>query len=156
MKPNLPGWNPKALTWPAEKPKFGYETKRSQSSAAWLSSWPLAVKECMNILAYFLIVVGILLFGSIGYDELRGVTSSPTDTPGDISKQGEPENFHNAIVCHCYYAGAFLFLGILMLVIDKSVDKSDPESPDFAGNKALDDWARAMKEEEDRRKISKK
>jgi hypothetical protein len=36
------------------------------------------------------------------------------------------------------------------------MDKSDIESPDFAGNKALDDWAKAMKEVEERQKVHKK
>jgi hypothetical protein len=115
----------------------------------------------MNILAYFLIVLGVLQFASIGYDEYRGVTSSPSDgsptvLPATIHKQSEPENFHNAIVCHSYYAFAPLLLGVLMLVVDKRMDKSDPESPDFAGNKALDDWAKSMKEVEERQKVHKK
>ena len=110
----------------------------------------------MNILAYFLIVIGVLYFAVIGYDEYRGITESPSNMPGDVHKQSAPENFHNAIVCHSYYASAFLFLGILMLVIDKSMDKSDPESPDFAGNNALDDWGKTMQEEEERRRIHKK
>jgi hypothetical protein len=76
--------------------------------------------------------------------------------PGLVQKRSEPENFNNAIVCHSYYASAFLFLGILMLVVDKSMDKNDPESPDFAGNKALDDWANTMKEMEERQRVHKK
>jgi hypothetical protein len=115
----------------------------------------------MNVLAYLLIIAGALQFASIGYDEYRGVTRAPANSrvgilPGRISKEGEPENFHNAIVCHTYYAFAPLFLGILMLVIGKRMNKNDPESPDFAGNKALDDWAKAMKEAEERRKVHEK
>jgi hypothetical protein len=121
----------------------------------------MAASARMNILAYFLIVLGVLQFASIGYDEYRGVTRAPANSrigilPGRISKESEPENFHNAIVCHSYYAFAPLFLGILMLVVEKRMDKSDPESPDFAGNKALDDWAKAMKEVEEKQKIQKK
>ncbi|MCX6895554.1 MAG: hypothetical protein NTZ16_08690 [Verrucomicrobia bacterium] len=115
----------------------------------------------MNVFAYFLIIAGALQFASIGYDEYRGVTRAPMYSrfgilPGGISKKAEPEKFHNAIVCHCYNASAFLFLGILIVVVGKRMDKSDPMSPDFAGNKALDDWAKAMKEEEERRKVHKK
>jgi|SRR5674476_231012 len=115
----------------------------------------------MNILAYLLVIAGALQFASIGYDEYRGATQAPSDgsgmiLPGLIHKQSEPDIFHNAIVCHSYYAFAPLFLGILMLVVDKRMDKSDIESPDFAGNKALDDWGRAMQAEEERRKIYKK
>jgi hypothetical protein len=115
----------------------------------------------MKVLAYFLVVVGALLFASIGYDEYRGVTRAPSSSragiaPGRISKESEPENFHNAIACHCYYAFAYLLLGGLMLYIDKRSDKSDIESPDYAGNSALDDWGRAMDTEAERRKVAKK
>ena len=115
----------------------------------------------MKFLAYFLIVLGSIQLAIIGYDVFRGVTSSPSDEsptvlPDIIHKQNDPENFHNAIVCHSYYALAPLFLGILMLVVDKRMDKSDPESPDFAGNKALGDWGKALDEEDARRKITKK
>jgi hypothetical protein len=115
----------------------------------------------MKWIAYFLVVLGILRFAFIGYDAYRGVTHAPFSpragiSPGVIHKQSEPENFHNAIVCHTYYASAFLLLGVLMVVVGKRMDKSDPMSPDFAGNPALDDWAGAMKEEEERRKITKK
>jgi hypothetical protein len=115
----------------------------------------------MNYFAYFLIVVGALLFASIGYDEYRGITAAPSgDTsigvlPDTIIKNSNPEEFHNAIVCHCYFAFGFLSLGILMLIIDKCMDKSDPMSPDFSGNKALDDLAKAMKEVEERQKYHK-
>jgi hypothetical protein len=114
----------------------------------------------MNILAYFLIGLGVLQFASIGYDECRGVTSSPSDgsatvLPATIQKQSEPDQFHNAIVCHCYYAFTTLMFGILMLVVEKRMDKSDPTSPDFAGNKALDDWAIAMKKTEEIQKESR-
>ena len=115
----------------------------------------------MNVLASFLIVVGALQFASIGYDEYRGVTRAPANSrvgisPGKISKESGPENFHNAIVCHTYYAFTTLFFGILMLVVGKRMDKSDIESPDFAGSKALDDWGKAMQAEEEQRKVHKK
>ncbi len=110
----------------------------------------------MNWLAYFLVVLGTLQFASIGYDEYRGVTRAPANSrvgisPGKISKAGQPENFHNAIVCHTYYAFTPLLLGLLILVVGKRMDKSDIESPDYAGNKALDDWGKAMDEEAKRR-----
>ncbi len=43
----------------------------------------------------------------------------------------------------------------MMVIVDKRMDKSDPESPNFAGNKALDDWGKAMQAEEKRREIHK-
>jgi hypothetical protein len=112
----------------------------------------------MKILAYFLILLGTLQFASIGYGEYRGVTRAPYSRragilPSTIHKQSQPEAFHSAMVCHCYYASAFLFLGILMVVVDKRMDKSDIESPDFAGNKALDDWGKAMDGEAKRRNL---
>ncbi len=112
----------------------------------------------MKWLAYFLIVLGTLQFASIGYDEYRGVTHAPFSLRagilfGIIHKQSQPEEFHNAIVCHCYYAFAYLLLGVLMVIVDKRMDKSDIESPDYAGNKALDDWGKAMDEEAKRRNL---
>jgi hypothetical protein len=65
------------------------------------------------------------------------------------------ENFHNAVVCHSYYAFAPLMPGVFMLVAGKRMDKSDPMSPDFAGNQALDDWENAMKKTEELEKINK-
>ena len=110
----------------------------------------------MNALAYLLIVVGALYFAAIGYDEYRGITSGPSDTPEDIQQQSHPETFHNAIVCHVFYASASVFLGILMLLIDRHMDKSDPESPDFTGNDALDEWGKSMQAEDERRQVRKK
>ena len=115
----------------------------------------------MKFLAYFLILVGALQFASLGYDESRGATHAPISRktgilPGTIHRQSEPENFRNAVACYCYYASAFLLLGIVMMAVGWRMDKSDPLSPDFAGNAALDDWAKAMNEEEERRKIARK
>ena len=112
----------------------------------------------MNWLAYFLIVLGTLQFASIGHDEYRGVTRAPRSfragiLPAVIHKQSQPEEFHNAIACHCYYAFASLLLGVLMVIVDKRMDKSDIESPDYAANKALDDWGKAMDEEAKRRNL---
>lgn len=114
----------------------------------------------MKILGYCLIVLGALQFTFIGYDELRGATHAPYArgayvSPGIIHKQSQPEDFRDAIACHCYYAIACLLLGIVAVIVDKRMDQSDPLSPDFAGNSELDDWAKSMKEEEDRQKIIK-
>ena len=40
-----------------------------------------------------------------------------------------------------------------MVIVDRRMDKSDIESPDYAGNKALDDWGKAMDEEAKRRNM---
>jgi hypothetical protein len=42
--------------------------------------------------------------------------------------------------------------GGILYLIDKGQAKSDPMSPEYAGNKALDDWGDAMKKEEEQRR----
>ncbi len=48
-----------------------------------------------------------------------------------------------------------LIAGIIAYTIDRGQEKADPFSPDFAGNKALDEWSDAMKKEEEQRKHPK-
>ena len=112
----------------------------------------------MRIISYMLIGFGILLFASAGYDEFRGITRSPSYSRSSISysytitRQTEPEQFHNAMTYHWFYATIVVIAGIIAYFVDRGQEKSDPMSPDYAGNQALDDWSDAMKKEEERRK----
>jgi hypothetical protein len=45
--------------------------------------------------------------------------------------------------------------GIIAYMIDRGQERADPLSPDFAGNKALDEWGDDMKKEEEQRKHPK-
>jgi hypothetical protein len=118
----------------------------------------------MRILSYILMAVGILLLASAGYDECRGITHEPSKYGGRYSivasgwsheiirKKTNPDNFHNAMVCHWVQASILLFAGFILFQIVKGQERVDPLSPDYAGNKALDEWSDAMKKEEERRK----
>jgi len=90
----------------------------------------------MRILAYILIAVGILLFASAGYDEIRGSTRSPSGgkytgyTHYTITRQADPEQFRNAMTYHWAYASILVAAGVIAYFIDRGQEKSDPMSPD--------------------------
>ena len=108
----------------------------------------------MRIFSYLLVLIGILMFASAGYDEYRGITSiqAPRSLPEVVTKASKPDDFRGAMAYHWYYAFAVLIAGIVVYMIDRGLEKADPMSPEFAGNKALDDWSDAMKKEEEQRK----
>jgi hypothetical protein len=88
----------------------------------------------MRIISYILVVVGILLLASAGYDEFRGSTRTPTSKYNPISetvtKDSNPEVFRNAMTYHWFYAVMLLGAGGIAYWIDKGQDKVDPMSPD--------------------------
>lgn len=108
----------------------------------------------MRIFSCLLVLISILMFASAGYDEYWGITTIRVgrSLPEVVRKTSEPESFRGAMAYHWYYAFAVLVTGIIAYMIDRGQEKADPMSPDFAGNKALDDWSDAMKKEEERRK----
>ena len=93
------------------------------------------------------------MFANASYDEYRGVThiQASRSLPETITKSSQPDSFRGAMAYHWYYAFAVLIAGIVVYLIDRGQEKADPLSPDFAGNKALDDWGDAMKQEEEKR-----
>ncbi len=111
----------------------------------------------MRIFSCLMLLASALMFASAGYDEYRGVTriQAGRSLPEVITKTGNPEQFHNAMTYHWAYAFVVLIAGIITYMIGAGIEKSDPFSQDFAGNKALDDWSDAMKKEEERRKHPK-
>jgi hypothetical protein len=111
----------------------------------------------MRIFSYLLLLASVLMFASAGYDEYRGVTriQAPRSLPEVITKTSQPDVFRGAMAYHWYYAFAVLIAGIIVYMIDKGLEKSDPMSPEFAGNKALDDWSDAMKKQEEQGKHPK-
>ena len=92
----------------------------------------------MRIFAFVLMGVGILLLASAGYGEYRGVTHAPTSRYNriyyNITKNGRPEEFHNAMTYHWLYASMLLIAGFIAYVIDKGQDKVDPMAPDSDEN----------------------
>jgi hypothetical protein len=93
----------------------------------------------MRIASYFLMVFGILLMASVGYDEYRGITHAPSSRYSryshyPISKQAKPEEFHNAIVVHLTRSFLLLLAGVIMFMIDRGQEKVDPLAPDTDEN----------------------
>ena len=92
----------------------------------------------MRIVAYILVTVGILLLASAAYDEFRGSTRAPTSRYNRISytitKNGKPEEFHNAMTYHWFYASILLIAGFIAYMIDKGQDRVDPMSSDADEN----------------------
>jgi hypothetical protein len=114
----------------------------------------------MRIVRYILMAFGIILLASAGYDEFRGSTHEPSSKYNGyshdiITKENNPEQFRNAMKYRWFYASMLLMAGVIAYMIDKGYEKSDPLSPEYAGNKALDDWGDAMQKEEERRKHPK-
>ena len=105
----------------------------------------------MRIFSYLLVLISILMFASAGHDEYRGITTIQAGRrlPEVVTKASQPESFRGAMAYHWYYAFAVLAAGIIAYMIDRGQEKADPMSPDFAGNKALDDWGDAMKKQEE-------
>jgi hypothetical protein len=107
----------------------------------------------MRIIAYILMAVGVLLLASAGYDEVRGSTRAPSGRYAGyshytITKDGDPEQFHNAMTYHWFYASMLLIAGIIAYMIDKGQDRVDPMSADL--NEKIDDELR--KDEMDEKK----
>ena len=117
----------------------------------------LGVATIMRIFSSLVLLVSVLMFASAGYDEHRGMTHIRVgrSLPEIVTKTTNPEQFHNAMTYHWSYAIIVLIAGIIAYMVESGLEKSDPFSPDFAGNKALDDWSDAMKEEEEQRKHPK-
>ena len=94
----------------------------------------------MRTVSYILVAIGVLLLASAGYDEFRGSTRSPSGgkytgySHYTITKQAKPEEFHNAMTYHWFYASMLLVGGFIAYLIDKGQDKVDPMSPDADEN----------------------
>ena len=100
----------------------------------------------MRIFAYILIAVGLLLFASAGYDEYRGSTRSPSGgrytgySHYTITRQAKPEEFHNAMTYHWFYASMLVIAGVIAYMIDRGQEKCDPLSAD--SDEQIDDELR--------------
>ena len=98
----------------------------------------------MRIIAYIFVAIGILLLASTGYDEFRGSTRAPTGRYSHshytITKNDNPEQFHNAMAYHWFYASMLLIAGFIAYMIDKGQDRVDPMSSDADEN--IDDELR--------------
>jgi hypothetical protein len=121
---------------------------------------PIAVESfsgyspAMRIVSCLVLLVSLLMLANAGRDEVCGTTSIRTGRglPEVITNAKEPVHFRNAMNYHWVYAAMVLIGGIIAYRVESGLEKSEPLSPEFAGNKALDDWGDALKKEEERRK----
>jgi hypothetical protein len=93
----------------------------------------------MRIASYFCMAFGILLLACVGYDEYRGITHAPSSrytgrSHYPISKQANPEEFHNAIIVHLTRSFLLLLAGVIMFAIDRGQERVDPMAPDADEN----------------------
>ena len=95
----------------------------------------------MRILSYIIIAAGIILLALAGYDEMRGSTHAPsmgslsgiggaTSSGEIITRAGDPQDFHNAMTYHWFFASMLVGAGIIVALINKRQDAVDPMSAD--------------------------
>jgi hypothetical protein len=101
----------------------------------------LGDSRIVRILSCILVAVGILFLASAGYDEFRGSTRAPTGRYNrityTITKNGNPEEFHNAMVVHLSRSFLFALAGVILFMIDRGQEKVDPMSAD--SNEKIDE-----------------
>ena len=105
--------------------------------------------------AYGLILFGICLLGDAAWDEHRGIAEAANwgrAAPAVVDRAENPKGFRSLMVYQWVRAPLILCAGLFILGLCRRADRTDPFSPDFAGNEALDDLNRTLTEEQDRRK----
>jgi hypothetical protein len=116
----------------------------------------------MRILSYIIIVAGLCLLASAGYDEYRGVTREPSSggyatisSNGYATRDADPDRFHNYMLYHWFYASLIEGLGFFLFLLVRRQDRLDPLSPNFAGTGAFDELDDEMKKEEEQHETPK-
>lgn len=111
----------------------------------------------MKILARFLIVFGLLEFVAIGVEEWTGVAYITGYAPPGryVRKQDRPDRFHDAISLRTLMGFLLIGAGVVAWEIGKRSEECDPESPNYAGSKAMDDWSKSLDMEAERRGLKK-
>ena len=114
-----------------------------------------------RIFAYGLIMLSVFLFGDAAYDEHRGIAdaASPdgllsgfsSHLPNVVNRSEDPKGFRNLMLYQWVRAPLALCAGLFILGLCNRADRTDPFSPDFAGNQALDELNRTLTEEQAKR-----
>jgi hypothetical protein len=115
----------------------------------------------VRAVSYLLIALGIALLASCAYDEDRGVTwvirplgrtgRNPLDRNGTFVRSEDPDLFRYVMNYQWLKASLILCGGFAVLGICRRLDRSDPFSPDFTGNSALDECERVLDAELDKK-----
>lgn len=85
----------------------------------------------MRALSYILILVGLGMLGSAGYQQFRGVAVDPLDQAGKIHRDKHPENFDRAMAFLWLTASSTLFAGTALWWFVRRQERLDPLSPEF-------------------------
>ena len=109
----------------------------------------------MRIVAYILILVGLMCLVDAARDEHRGIASARSPSRSArlhiVSRAEDPEQFRGLMAYQWVRGPLALLGGLIILGICRRADRLDPFSPDFAGSDALDELNRALTEEEQKR-----
>jgi len=99
--------------------------------------------KAVRISGYLMIVFSALQFLHAKYDEDRGVAAPlfvPTRYTRPVVIRGQNPAMFRALMNYEWACPwAFAGCGMILLSIVRASDRSDPFSPNFAGNKALDE-----------------
>ena len=111
----------------------------------------------MRLLAFALLVWSVFMFVSNIRDEQSGVTivhmvGGRDPAPEVVNRVDDPEKFRHAMVYQWMFASAPLLLSVVLFGLIRRQDRLDPMSPNFAGNKALDELGEELDRERQRRK----
>lgn len=110
----------------------------------------------MKPLAFLLILSGLVLLGLSAYDEHREIASAIP--PGrdairiTIKKADDPKQFRNLMTYEWIRGFLTVGAGAILMSFCNRADKLDPFSPDFEGDKELDE----LKDEIDREERKQK
>ena len=109
----------------------------------------------MRVVAYILIVIGLIFLVDAAYDEYRGVAAAHSPGRGGrlyvINRADDPNQFRNLMAYQWLRGPLALFGGFIILGFCRRADRLDPFSPDFVGSASLDDLNRTLTNEEQRR-----
>jgi len=94
----------------------------------------------MRISSFIVLALGIVLLGSNGYDESRGITSAPShgyrrysflnSSSQMLFKQDNAEQLRNAMTYHWAMAIIISLVGVVWLVVSERMERNDPMAPD--------------------------
>jgi hypothetical protein len=70
--------------------------------------------------------------------EIRGSTVEPGGKIPEhiITRENQPDDFHNAMVTYWAKSMWFSIAGFVLLLVDRTLERSNPLSPDFGNNQS--------------------
>jgi hypothetical protein len=110
----------------------------------------------MRSIAGLLILWGLFLLGAAAYDEHRGIATlrdlRNLTNPRIAKRAEDPQKFRNLMTYQWFRGGAIFLGGVIIVRIGRRLDRLDPSSKHFAGNRAFDELDRVLDEEQERRR----